>query len=253
MSLRLSACIEMIFRDLPVIERLRAVAASGLSAYEFWQLDGKDVDAMRREQESLGIRCAAFAGTARVPLVDQSRRAEYLAANRVALEAAATLGCGVLLVTVGNTLPGVDRSAQHAAVVGALKEAAKPAQDAGVTLALEPLNVKVNHAGYFLDRSDEGFAIVEEVGSPSVKLLYDVYHQQITEGNLIPTLTAHLAMIGHIHVADNPGRHEPGTGEINYRNVFRALANAGYEGFVGLEFHPLDDHAAALASVRTLL
>ena len=112
------------------------------------------------------------------------------------------------------------------------------AEEAEVTLVLEPLNILVDHPGYFLTSSREGFEIVEQVDSSAVKLLYDIYHQQITEGSLIATITSHIELIGHFHAADVPGRHEPGSGEINYANVLAAVDEAGYEGFIGLEYAP---------------
>ncbi len=153
-------------------------------------------------------------------------------------------------VFVTGTDTGVGKTVVAAAIVAALRAGAPLCEDAGVTMVLEPLNVLVDHAGYYLVTSAEGFQIVDEVGSPAVKLLYDVYHQQITEGNLIATITANVGRIGHLHVADVPGRHEPGTGEINYRNVLRAVEAAGYAGYVGLEYQPQADPAATLATVK---
>jgi hydroxypyruvate isomerase len=250
MPVQLSACVEMIFRDLPFQERLERVAAAGLPAFEFWRLDDKDVEAIRAAQQELGLTCAAFVGTAGVPLLAPERRPEVLASLRRALGVAHRLGCRALIATTGQAVPERSRAEQHAAIVAALREAAKPCEDAGVTIVLEPLNLLVDHQGYYLATSAEGFEIVDEVGSRAVKLLYDIYHQQITEGNLIATITANVAKIGHVHVADVPGRHEPGTGEINYRNVFRALEATGYGGFVGLEYRPLAEAAATLAVVR---
>src|SRR4029077_17233792 len=114
------------------------------------------------------------------------------------------------------------------------------------TVVLEPLNVLVDHAGYYLVTTAEGLEIVDEVASPNVKLLFDIYHQQISEGNVIRNLTENLAKIGHVHAADNPGRHEPGTGELNYAVIFRALDAAGYDGHVGLEYRPSTDPAETL-------
>jgi hydroxypyruvate isomerase len=251
-SLKLSVCVEMIFRELPFLERLDQVAAAGYSAFEFWRFADKDVKAIRARMQELGLACATFAGTMGVPLVDPSRRAELRPAIAEALGVARQLDCPTIIATTGNSLPGVSREEQHASVVAALRELAKPCEEQGVTLVLEPLNVLVDHQGYYLDRSAEGFEILDEVGSPAVKLLYDIYHQQITEGNLIATMTANLAKIGHVHVADVPGRHEPGTGEINYRNVFGALDRAGYARYVGLEYRPRASAASALASTKAL-
>jgi len=117
---------------------------------------------------------------------------------------------------------------------------------------MEPLNTMVDHAGYFLASTDEGFEFIRRIGSPAVKLLFDIYHQQITEGNLINNITRHVDLIGYLHVADVPGRHEPGTGEINYLNVLRAAKGAGYTGLVGLEYEPSGEPMASLKACRQL-
>jgi hydroxypyruvate isomerase len=252
MSIKLSACVEMIFSERPFLERLELVAAAGVPAFEFWRTADKDVEAIRAKQRELGLACAAFMGTGGVPLVDPGRRDDFLSALREAIAVAGRLACPTLLVTTGQAMSDRSRAEQHDAVVAALREAAGPSEDAGVTLVLEPLNVLVDHRGYYLETSTEGLQIVDEVGSPAVKLLYDIYHQQITEGNLIATITRHVTRIGHLHVADVPGRHEPGPGEINYANVFAAVATSGYSGYVGLEYRPLADAAATLAAVRKL-
>ncbi|MCL2300688.1 MAG: TIM barrel protein, partial [Firmicutes bacterium] len=134
-----------------------------------------------------------------------------------------------------NERSDVSRQVQHANVVAALKAALPVIKGTGIQLVLEPLNVLVNHKGYYLTSTAEGAQIVKEVGSPQVRLLYDVYHQQITEGNLIETIQKYIGVIGHIHTGDVPGRKEPGTGEINYRNVFKAIAETGYDGYVVFE------------------
>ena len=105
----------------------------------------------------------------------------------------------------------------------------------GVTIVLEPLNKIKDHKGFSLNTSADAFVIVDEVGSPALRALYDIYHQQITEGNLIPTITANIEKIGHFHIADNPGRCQPGTGEINYNNVFAAIKKAGYDRYLAFE------------------
>jgi len=120
-------------------------------------------------------------------------------------------------------------------------------------LVIEPLNVLVDHPGYYLTTSAEGFEILDEVDSPNVKLLYDIYHQQVTEGNLIATITSHIAQIAHFHVADVPGRHEPGTGEINWVNVLRAIDEAGYAGYVGLEYMPTGATVESLEYIKAVV
>jgi hydroxypyruvate isomerase len=122
----------------------------------------------------------------------------------------------------------------------------------GITLIVEPLNTLVNHAGYYLNYTREAFEIMREVASPYVKILFDIYHVQIMEGNLIDTIRKNIGHIGHFHVGDVPGRHEPGTGEINYRNVFKAIGELGFRDFVAMEYMPSKDAMTTLAEVRAL-
>ncbi len=185
-------------------------------------------------------------------LVAPGSKERFLPALKESIAVAKKLGTDRLIATVGNEIAGLSRAAQHNNIVEALKAGAPLCEDAGITLVLEPLNVLVNHKGYFLSSSAEGFQIIDEVASPRVRLLFDIYHQQITEGNLIQNITANLAKIGHFHVADVPGRHQPGTGEINYANVFRAIKASGYTGFIGLEMWPTNDHATALKETAEL-
>jgi hydroxypyruvate isomerase len=140
---------------------------------------------------------------------------------------------------------------QRQTLIEGLRAALPTAADADVCLVLEPLN-QIDHPGTFLSSSDEGFAIVREINSPQLKLCFDIYHQQISEGNLTPRIVENLDLIGHIQVADVPGRHEPGTGEINYEHIFGVLREQGYRGFVGLEYTPLVDAIASLKAVRAL-
>ncbi len=241
-----SVCIEMIFRDRPFLERIDAVADVGLKAIEFWNWPDKDLGAIRERAAARGVRVATFALDTRVPLVAEAGTAEFLEGVRASLDAARRLEVGTLLCTVGQELEGVERAAQHRAIVAKLKAAAPLLEAAGVTAVVEPLNVLVDHRGYFLATSAEGLEIVDEVDSPNVRLLFDIYHQQITEGNVTQNLTTHIDRIGHVHAADVPGRHEPGSGELNYTNIFKALAGAGYTGYIGLEYRPSGDAAESL-------
>jgi hydroxypyruvate isomerase len=240
----------MIFRDLPLLDRLDAVAATGSPGYEFWRWSDKDIPALAERAASLGLTCAGLSCSSGGALVDPAQRSAFLEGVRGALDAADRLGARTMIVTTGQALSNVNRLAQHDSIVEGLRAAGDLCAAAGATLALEPLNTKVDHAGYYLDSTAEGLRIVAEVGSRHVRLLYDLYHAQIMEGNLTNTAVGNLASIAHLHIADNPGRHEPGTGEINYRGVLGAIGAAGYDGFVGMEFRPTGDHAEAVK--RTL-
>ena len=261
--LTLSACIEMIFRELPFAERIPAAKACGIPAIEFWGWDNKDLDAIKDTAEA----CGAVVSVCGVGTADAKKKEAYgkhamlnpanaplfAELTEETIEKVGQLGIRTLITTTGQERFDVSRGYQLDAVTACLKRAAPVAEKHGVTLVLEPLNIAVDHKGYFLSSSCEGFDILRAVGSPNVKLLYDVYHQQITEGNLIDTIRANIDLIGHFHVADVPGRHEPGTGEVNYKNVFKAIGDAGYSRFVGLEYMPAGGAAESLRSVAGLL
>ncbi len=248
---RFSVCVEMVFRPLPFIDRLEEVARAGYSAFEFWNWQDKDLEATDATARRLGLAVAAF-GVSGGTLMDAANHDAYIETVHRAAAWARRLGCPNLIVTTGNEVPGASREAQFDVLGRGLERVARAAADGGVTAVLEPLNTKVDHAGYFLDHGADAFRLVREVDHPNLRVLYDIYHMQIMDGDLISTIEANLGLIAHFHVADVPGRHEPGTGEINYANVFRRIDAAAYGGFVGLEFRPSGDHAAALAAVRAL-
>jgi hydroxypyruvate isomerase len=157
-----------------------------------------------------------------------------------------------VVVTVGPDRDGLDEAVQQTAVVSVLRAAAPAAAAADVTLVDEPLNVRVDHPGYFLTTIDRGVAIVDAVDHPNVRLLYDLYHQQVTEGDLVSRIRTFGEYVGMYHLADVPGRGEPGTGEVDWETVFGAIADTGYEGTVGLEYVPGDDPDASIARVVDL-
>jgi len=245
---RLSACVEAVFNKGPFEQRIDEVKKVGLTAFEFWSWSGKDkdIEAIAKKKDELGLEVAAFSCNTGGALVAAGSKDKFVPALKESLAIAKKLACKRMIVTVGQEIQGTPREEQHKNIVEALKAGAPVAEEAGITLCLEPLNILVNHKGYYLSTSLEGFQIIDEVGSPNVRLLFDIYHQQITEGNVINNITHNLQKIGHFHVADVPGRHEPGTGEINYFNVFKAIAKTDYSAFVGLEMWPTGDHAQAV-------
>lgn len=250
--IRLSACIEMIYRELPIEERIARVAAMGLPAFEFWSWTNKDLPAVARAKREHHLEVSSFAYGSPGAIVDPQNHQAFLKHFDGVLAAAETLDCRTVIVTVGQQLPTVPREAQHAAIVGALQALAPRAQQNGITIVVEPLNVLINHKGYYLSTSEESFQIIDEVGNPAITVLFDVYHQQITEGNLINNITAYFKKIGHFHIADNPGRNEPGTGEINYGNVLKAIDALGYAGYIGLEYRPKGDADTALQQTKVI-
>jgi hydroxypyruvate isomerase len=247
-ALKPSVCIDAVLEGVPYTDALRMVAEAGIGAFEFWGWWDKDLTdllaARDAHQRTVAACCTKF-----VSLVDPATRDEYLAGLEESIDAAQKLQCRTLISQVGDYREGVPRVEQHNCLVAGLKEAAPMLEAAEVTLVIEPLNELVDHPGYYLIRSNEAFDIVDEVGSPRVKVLFDIYHQQISEGHLIHNITTHIHKIGHFHAAGNPGRHELTLGEIRYRSVFDAIQNTDYVGFVGLEYWPVQQPAAGLREV----
>ena len=248
---KLSVCIEMVFRPLELLDRIEAVQRAGYPAFEFWGWQNKDLPAVLETKERLGLQVAAF-GVGGGTLLDPANHQHYWETVGQAAEWARKLRCPSLIVTTGNTLPDVPRERQLDTLREGLRGVAREARRGAVTAVVEPLNSKVDHKGYFLDHGPEALALIEEIGDPALRVLYDIYHMQIMDGDIIATIEKHIGSIAHFHVADVPGRHEPGTGELNYANIFRRIDATGYGGYVGLEYRPSADHAASLETVREL-
>lgn len=261
--MKLSACICMIFGEVDFVDRVAKVKEAGLPAFEFWGWSGVDLDAIKAAKTETGLDLAALcvdssdpgvkSGMSAGSLVNPECRECFVAAARETIGVAQRLGAPCIIATVGNEQEHLSRDQMHESIVQGMKAVAPEAEEAGVTFVIEPLNTLVNHKGYYLWSSAEGFDICRAVGSPNVKLLFDIYHQQIMEGNLIQNITENIDLIGHFHSADVPGRHEFGTGEINYANVVRAIDETDYAGVLGLEYKPTGDSAESLAQVQRIL
>jgi hydroxypyruvate isomerase len=241
----------MIFKPLPFVERIDAVAQAGYDAFEFWGWQNKEMEAIRERAAQRGLAVAAF-GASGGTMLDPANRQQYWETFAQAAEWARALRCPNVICTTGNTLPDVPRETQLDSLRRCLEGVAREAEKGGVVAVLEPLNSKVNHKGYFLDHGPEAFQLIREIASPHLRILYDIYHMQIMDGDIIQTIADNIDQIGHFHVADVPGRHEPGTGELNYGNIIRRIDEQGYTKFVGLEFIPSADHADSLRTVKAL-
>jgi hydroxypyruvate isomerase len=234
----------MLYTDLPVVERFERAAAAGFKGVEFLFPYNEDLDAIKAVLDRTGLElilfnlpAGNFAAGDRGMANDPSRVDEFKEGVARAVEIARKLNVGRVNCLVGKTLPNLGREKQIETVKQNLAYAATEMQKAGVLQIFEPLN-PFDNPGFLLTTNSEGFALQQEIGHPNLKLEYDIYHAQRTEGNLIQSVRDHLDQIGHIQIADTPGRNEPGTGEINYPFVLKALDEAGYQGWVGLEYRP---------------
>lgn len=181
-----------------------------------------------------------------VSMVVPEQRDNFLADVRAAIEWAKKLEVPQIILMSGNEVPGKTRDEQYASLLEGARRAADLAAKAGVTLIFEPLNNKVNHKGYFLPTCVEGLQLVKQVGNPHLKLLFDIYHEQVQIGNVTRTAVEAHPHVAVYHVADNPGRNDPGTGEMNYANIYAAIKKTPYAGFITMEYVPLGDQAASL-------
>lgn len=245
--MKASVCIEMIYTEYPFIDRIKKAAEQGFDAVEFWNWDSKDMEIIQKTAASAGIKIATFQSNLGGTLIHPSHRQNFVAGIKKSLAKANQMDVQAMFMltdelgddrSVRFQFPELSQKEKYESVLEGLKMLAPMAGEAGVTLVLEPLNIYVDHPGYFLHSSEMGFTLIREINHPNIKLLFDIYHMQVMEGNLIEKLTHNLDLIGHIHVADVPGRHQPGTGEINYKNVLNAVKKAGYQGYVGFEFEP---------------
>jgi hydroxypyruvate isomerase len=251
----LSPCLEWLFAESqrPFADRVRAAAEAGFTHVEFWNTSDKDLAALERAIRATGVTVSAFVAEPAGRLVDPSTHEDFLAGVTASSRLASRLNARGLIVLAGDFRPAVSRAAQHDAIVEALKRAAPIAAAAGVRLYLEPLNTRVDHGGYFLDSTREAFDIVRAVAEPAVVVLYDLYHS-VVMGEDPPTLLAGSGdLVGHVHIADAPGRHEPGTGAVDWPRQLDALRAAGYSGPIGLEYTPTMDTKTSLAYIARLV
>jgi len=186
--------------------------------------------------------------------VNTADHGKYLESVEAAIGLAKSINCHMGITCAGNVQLGITRTQMHAALEKAYGEAAAIAAKHDFTLVVEPLNTHVDHAGYYLDSSDEGAEIVRAINSPNLKLLFDVYHMQIMEGNLIAHIEKHIDIIGHFHSAGVPGRHEVFGSEINYPAIIKRIKELGYTGCFGLEYMPaMADHEESLKQTLAYL
>ena len=289
---RFAVNLEIWWSKEDILERIRRTAALGYPAVEFWGCEGKDLDAIKAACDGHGLEIAQFTAWGFEPGMNVSanhdrfgekireacavakklncRKATVVGGNdqpgmndpanhglfeekiRLACSIAKKLNCRKATVVGGNDRPGMTQEEMHRNITAGLKRVAPIAEDSGLMLILEPMNIRVDHKGHCLYGSPAAVKICREVNSPMVKINWDLYHMQLSEGDLCGHLKEGFDQVGYVQVADAPGRHEPGTGEISYARVLKEVADLGYRDFVGLECWPEKDPETAAQRIAKM-
>lgn len=255
---RFAANLTMLFTEVPFLERFERAASAGFTAVEFLFPYAWPAELIKAQLHQHGLTLVLHnlpagdwdAGD-RGMACDPARVAEFRAGVPQAIAYARVLGVAQLNCLAGKAPAGVAEAVLRQTLVDNLRFAAAELKKAGLRLLMEPINT-FDIPGFYVNRSAQALAILDEVGADNAFVQYDIYHAQRMEGELAATLQQHLARIGHIQLADNPGRHEPGTGEINYRYLFARLDELGYTGWIGCEYKPLTTTLAGLGWRQTI-
>lgn len=247
-----AANLTMLFTEHPFLDRFERAAQAGFDAVEFLFPYAFETAEIRRRLDANGLKLvlhnlpagdwdAGERGIACHP----NRQAEFRDGVMRAIEVGTALGTPRLNCLVGKAPAGVDAATLRRTLVDNLRFAAAELNKAGLKLLVEPIN-RFDIPGFVLHRTDDAVALLDEVAAANAYVQYDIYHAQRTEGEIAATLAQHLSRIDHIQLADNPGRHEPGTGELNWDFLFRHIDRLGYRGHIGCEYKPLATTEAGL-------
>lgn len=236
-----SVCLPAVLNKMEVNEAMASVKAAGFSQYEIWGWWDYDMEKYLLAQQKNGLQIAGMC-TKMVSLTDPALREEYVQGLRETAQVCRKMGCKTVISQVGAEREGVSREEQHESIVEGLRACVQILQENDLTLVIEPLNTRIDHAGYYLWSAEEAFQIVEEVGDPHVKVLYDLYHQYVMDDLDVDLLVQNIDKIGHFHMAGYPGRHEPMVdSEIDYPVILEAIRQSGYCGSVGMEYIPVHE------------
>lgn len=256
-----TAYIEIYYQELPFFERFKAAKNDGFDYVELRNWYDRDLDEVKKASEEAGITVSGFNGDMKYSLCAPAERDNYIKDFKDCLAAVNKLGVKYLTVHSNSRGPGgvipddyhyLSDTVKTCAMFDTLKECTKLAEEAGVTLLLEAMNTYVDHVGTYLTSAVTAAEITRMINSPNLKIAFDAYHEQVMTGNLCAAIDAAIDQIGRVHVADVPGRHEPGTGEINYNAVIKHLEKKGFDGIVGLEAWPVKDTATAVNNFMSI-
>ncbi|WP_431322555.1 TIM barrel protein [Rhizobium sp. YTU87027] len=253
--MRLSACIEWLFAAEAdnFADRIRLAHRYGVEAVEFWKWTNKDIGSIEWALTETDIELTSFVAEPMIALTDRANKEAFLKGLKSSMETARRLGAHTLIAQAGDDLPGKSREEQKAALIETLTAAGEILEGSGVRLGLEPLNTLIDHVGYFLHSTVEGLDIAKATGRPEIGIVYDVYHSAVMGEETAEVIGGNIARVFHVHIADHPGRNEPGSGNIDLKRRVGWLVEQGYCGAIGLEYRPLAESAATIAATRRML
>ena len=248
--MKLCVAIPCFFGKMDFCEAIRKCKELGYDIVETYNWKNLDLSKVRATLDETGVTLSSMC-TTEFNLTNPEMREKWLDGLRETCEAAKVLGVKKLITQVGQDT-GEAREIQHKSIVDGLIAGSEILEKYDITIMIEPLNTYVNHPGYYLWSAVEGFDIVREVNHKNVKLIFDIYHQQVMEGNIIPNIVNNLDCIAHLHGAGHPGRNEMQFGESDYKNIIAAVDKAGYNGALGLEYRPLLDPVESLIEAKRI-
>ncbi len=266
----ISVCAECFFTDLPFAERVKKIAAIGYRDIEFWHPEGtfngsdidftqaKDAATLNSSAGSVGVKYNDFAfgawdGSIGGNATKKEDHEKWLQQIDAMLAFAQSISCPKGIILSGMTQQGMNRDLMNGNLLIAFGKAASAAEKAGITLVIEPLNSLVDHAGYYLDKTGAAVELIRQINSPNLKMLYDVYHMQVMEGNILDFIERNIDIIGHFHSAGVPGRAELFDTEVNYPVIIKKIDELGYDGCFGLEYFPkLEDEESLKRTLEYL-
>jgi len=254
MPFELSVNLEYMFHEAGerLEDRMAAAAAAGFANVEMFTTANRDVPALRRALDETGCRLVSTVTDPRIALCLEPNHDDFRAMFAQAVKDAQALGCGNVVVPSGSAVPYMKRPVQLANAAKAIASVVPVAEAHGVTILLEPVNTRVDHPGVLFGMTEDAVAVIEQVGSPSVRLLYDVYHSITEREDPFAVLPQVAHLVGHVQIADAPGRGEPGSGKVDWPAIVGLLEKVGYAGVIGVECSPTRPTAEALAYIRGL-
>ncbi len=253
---KFSANLSMLFTEFDFMERFERASLAGFKAVEFMFPYSYDANRIAERLKGCGLKQVLFnlpagnweQGERGIALLEE-RRKDFENGVRTAIRYAQALGCTQLNCLAGLIPHGVHKEKMREVLISNLRFAARELAMAGIRLLVEAVNTR-DIPGFYLSRTTEALALIHEVNHPNLYYQYDIYHMQVMEGDITTTIRDNIKRIAHMQLADNPGRHEPGTGEINFPNLFRFIDEVGYQGYIGCEYKPLTTTQEGLSWIK---